>query len=364
METKEDSELDRFLRSLLRPGDGEEIEELEPGTLLPGGYQLSLRLGRGGMGIVYAATRDGDDRRYAVKILPQCDPGSLEVARFVREAKVVRELRHESIVCVCDFGFVGNRPYLVMERLSGETLGRWMAREERTTPSIAWRLLTPVAEALMHAHAQGIVHRDVKPENVFLVRSTHPVGGSSQAEVVDRDRTEVGTGAGRVGDRDSSLGPSRPATSSRAKARASARVLPRAKLLDFGIAKLVEPASDVLTRSGIRLGTPAYMAPEQITSSRTVGPSCDQYALAVVLFELVGGALPHGGVSADVMLAVKVDTPPRDLGELAPEAPPAFQDAVMRGLCVDPADRFRDVGEFWSAVGRAIRAAPLALRGD
>lgn len=293
-----DSDLDGFLRAMLRDGSrSPSAARSRAGDVVGGRYRLGELAGRGAMGSVHVATREGDGARVAVKLLRDSGADPIALERFRREARAAHMLEHPHIVRVLDFGVDGAQPFLVMELLEGETLGELLEREHRVPLARALEILGPVASALEAAHARGVVHRDVKPENVFLAR------------------------------REGATAP---------------------KLLDFGIAKLA--LGQKLTRSGTRLGTPAYMAPEQVRSSRTVDGACDQYALAVVLFELASGSLPHEAETPEAMLRAKVADPPRSLQEAAPELPAPLCDAVMRALSLDPLARFGSVADFWAAV--------------
>lgn len=263
-------------------------------------YAVGPKLGSGGFGTVYRARHTILGTEVALKVLSPQHASSPEVVqRFLREAKAAASVGSPHIVTVQDAGVADGVPFLAMELLAGEDLEARIARRGALAVDDAIEIVLQVLEGLDAAHSRGIVHRDMKPANVFL--------------------TERG---GR----------------------------PLVKLLDFGVSKIVEPEQRRLTQTGMILGTPAYMAPEQVRSSRTVGAACDQYALAVVLFELASGSLPHEAETPEGMLRAKVADPPRPLQEAAPELPASLCDAVMRALSLDALARFASVADFWAAV--------------
>ena len=225
------------------------------GTLLGGRYRLRSLLGRGGMGSVYAAVQEDLGRSVAVKILDPllaCDPGQLE--RFRREALASAALGHPNIVQVTDFSAPTNTqpPFLVMELLAGQSLGQLLDRESVVAPQRIAFIASQLLSALGAAHAAGIVHRDIKPDNVFLVST------SAFHDLV--------------------------------------------KVLDFGIAKLAtEEGGARLTGTGAMLGTPAYMAPEQARGA-VVDHRADLYAVGATMYQALAGRLPHDAPSFPAML--------------------------------------------------------------
>ncbi|HJL15862.1 MAG TPA: protein kinase, partial [Sandaracinaceae bacterium LLY-WYZ-13_1] len=276
--------------------------------LLGGRYRLVRPLGKGGMGEVHEGLQVDLERRVAIKLLhPSLVGDPALAARFRREAKTVAQLHHPHIVQVSDFGVDGRRPFMVMEYLEGESLREHLRRHGPLAPERALAILGPVLRALAAAHAKGIVHRDVKPENVFLVW--------------DEDHAVP-------------------------------------KLLDFGIAK-GDADTQRLTATHGTLGTALYMAPEQVRASREAGPAADQYATAVMLFEMLTGAFPHEAETPVAMAVAKMTQAPRDLRGLRPALPAHVGDAVMRALELDPTDRFGDVTAFRRALeGRADDPRP------
>ncbi|MEM9191090.1 MAG: serine/threonine-protein kinase, partial [Myxococcota bacterium] len=189
------------------------------------------------MGAVFEAEHEALGRRVAIKLLVVDGPVDEQRGRrFVREAAAASKVAHPHIVEIFDFDMENGRPYMVMERLYGESLMERMRSKEPMDPDAIGPILLPVIDALAHVHRMGIVHRDVKPHNIFLVH-----------DGTDETATKV-------------------------------------KLLDFGIAKIEESKDETLTGSNHTPGTPAYMAPEQISGDAPVGPAADQYAVATVLY--------------------------------------------------------------------------------
>jgi serine/threonine-protein kinase len=231
----------------------------QPGEVVGGKYRIDRPIGQGGMGTVYAALNEETGRRVAVKSLLADVPGNAQAgARLLREARMVGKVHHPNVIDVYDVGRHEGTPFLVMELLDGESLDDLLVRG-RIAPDDAIRLIIPAMRGIAAAHALGVVHRDLKPDNIFLCKST----------------------AGRVRE---------------------------VKVLDFGISKTYgEELNDTnLTRSGAILGTPKYMAPEQL-ANEPVDRRTDVYALGVILYELIAGCLPFEGDT----FALLASNPPR-----------------------------------------------------
>jgi serine/threonine-protein kinase len=289
---------------------------LGPGTVLLGKYRIDALLGEGGMGKVFLAHHVHLDRKVVVKVLgPQVAGYPDMITRFRREAMASSAIGHPNVVRVDDFDWdEAKRPFLVMEYLEGEDLAERIhgkdGRESRPLPaSQAVRIIGEASDGLAAAHDRGIIHRDLKPSNLFLAR---PTG-------TNPDRREFVV-----------------------------------KILDFGISKFVESPAQALTRVSSMLGTPCYMAPEQIADASKTGPAADQYALAVVLYECLTGRLPfEPGIALSRPFWPEVPPPPATPGSIRDGIPAALDEATLRGMAFRPEDRFPDVRAFGEALRRA-----------
>ena len=261
-------------------------------------YEIVRLIGRGGMGAVYLARDRALERLVAIKVLPPgsaTDAGVLE--RFRREAKTVASLQHVGIVPLYAFGERRGLCWFVMGYVQGESLGSRIDRETILDVETTRTLLAQVAEALDHAHRQGIVHRDIKPDNILI---------------------------------DDTSG--------------------RAMLTDFGIARAdTLQAGTSLTQVGSVMGTPHYMSPEQATAEPNIDGRSDLYSVGVVGYQMLSGTLPFDGRSFRELLMQHVSATPKSLSVVAPSVPADMADAVMRCLEKEPAKRFSD--------GRSLRAA-------
>jgi serine/threonine-protein kinase len=270
-----------------------------------GNYTLVERIGRGGMGDVFRAVNPSLGAVVAIKVLNMAGNG--DAARFLTEARAVNRIAHDGVVKILDGGYLdGGRPYLVMELLDGESLAQQIARGP-LEPVRAVAILDEVLGAVAAAHAAQIVHRDLKPENIFLAD-----GG-------------------------------------------------RVRLLDFGVAKVLDEA-DSMTRTGTMVGTPHYMAPEQIQAGQ-VDRRTDLYALGVVLFEMLAGTKPFDGPTAFAIVQAHVGA---SIPRLPAGLPPHLDAVVARALAKQPDDRFASAEEMRAAlhggvVARPRRRAALAI---
>jgi serine/threonine-protein kinase len=293
----------------------------ELGALIDGRYRLESVLGSGGMGVVFAARHVQTDKPVALKwlSLSRDQRGSRDraqaLARFAREARAGGRIRHPNVVDVYDASSEERAPYLVMERLEGETL---RARIERTP--LSWEelvsLLLPALRGVAELHRQGIVHRDLKPDNVFLARAP---GAGEQC----------------------------------------------AKVLDFGVSMLrsLDAHEDSLTGTGAIVGTPSYMPLEQLRGAEDVDERTDVYALGVVLFEALTGRRPWQARSAGEYGALLASTRPTRLSVLRPELKGAREAAIMKALEREPAQRHASVEAFIVALESACRPRPYARYG-
>ncbi len=272
---------------------------IETGTKFAG-YRVERLLGSGGMGTVYLATQESLNRPVALKLLnPALTADETFRARFRREGEVQAALDHPHIVPVYDTGETADGLYLAMRYVRGSTL-KDLIDEGELDPARALRLLAPVASALDAAHAAGLIHRDVKPQNILVDQTDWPY------------------------------------------------------LADFG---LTRGGAGGPTRTGQLVGTFAYVAPEQIKGQRASARS-DQYALAAVLFECLAGEVPHNHESDAALLYAKVHEQPPRLSDRAASVPRAFDDVLGRGMALDPADRYADAKALLAAATEAFE------RGD
>jgi tRNA A-37 threonylcarbamoyl transferase component Bud32 len=289
--------------------------ELPPGMMV-GGYRVEYRLGAGGVGTVYAAEEPTIRKRVAIKVLRHSfAEDAAASARFEREARAANDVKHPGIVDVFAIGKLDDgRPYLVMSLLEGRSLRQEISARGRLDAAEAWAIGREVAEALAAAHATGIVHRDLKPDNVFLER--------------------FGAAEGR---------PARP------------------RILDFGLAKVQAGDDDdappmKLTQSGVPMGTPAYMAPEQWWGVG-VDARTDQYAFGVMLFEMLAGRPPFGSQQYIELAQQHLHGAPPRLADLGAPVSPAIEAFVARALAKRPEDRFASMSELLRAGDAAFADA-------
>jgi hypothetical protein len=259
-------------------------------------YRIDGDLGSGGMATVHRARDLVHDREVAIKVLRPELGSVLGSERFLTEIRLTARLGHPHILPVIDSGEAGGRLYYVMPLVRGRSLRERLEAEGRLGVTESVAIISQVASALDHAHGLGIVHRDIKPENILLFEG-------------------------------------------------------EAMLADFGLALAADVARDErLTSSGIALGTPAYMSPEQAGAGLTIGPASDIFSLAATLYEMLGGETPHAGASTHAIFARLLTEPPTPLRTLRPDLPPAVGEAVMRALAKVPADRFPSAGAFATAL--------------
>ena len=263
-------------------------------------YRIERVLGQGGMGIVLAATHLQLEERVAIKfLLPELSHDPALVARFLREGRAAIKIRSEHVVRIRDVATLpGGTPYMVMEYLQGKNFEELLEEQGRLPPELAVDHLLQATEALAEAHALGMVHRDLKPANLFLA---HRADGS-----------------------------------------------PCVKVLDFGITKVVDTPGVVnfdATKTSIVMGSPRYMSPEQMRSTRTIDARADIWALGVILHELITGSAPFdGSTMPDLLASILQDAPP-PLRQLRPDAPHGLEAIIAKCLEKDPANRYANVAD-------------------
>ena len=282
--------------------------------VLDGKYRLGRLIGEGGMGAVYEAEHEGLKARVAIKLLSE--HGSLDsksVARFRREARAMGAIHHENVVSVMDTGTdEDNIPFLVMELLEGESLAAMLRRERVLSPGLSCWIASQLLSGLSAAHAQGVVHRDLKPGNVFIARQS--------------DGTH------------------------------------KVKVLDFGISKLGGDSNTLnVTAEGALVGTPNFMAPEQITGEAPLDSRVDIYAVGVLIYRMVTGRLPYVGKTPDELYR-KVLTgqvaPPRRRN---PDIPPELEAVILKAMSLDRNKRYKDAVSFRLALHEIAPTLPGEL---
>ncbi len=272
---------------------------------LAGRYTIELELGQGGMATVYLAHDVRHDRQVAVKVLRPELSLELGADRFVREIHLAARLNHPHIMPLFDSGEAGGFLYYVMPVVEGESLRERLQQAKRLPVEDATQIAQEVADALDYAHRHGVVHRDIKPENILL-QDGHAV------------------------------------------------------VADFGIGKAVSAAAQgaaALTRTGVTVGTPAYMSPEQAAGDEAIDGRSDLYSLGCVLYEMLAGEPPFTGPTAQAVIAAHLTATPRPLAELRSDTPPWVADAIARALAKDPNARFRAATAFRDAIGAPATAA-------
>jgi serine/threonine-protein kinase len=270
------------------------VEQLN--AALGGRYTIRQQLGAGGSATVFLADDLRHPRRVAIKVLRRELAAVLGRERFLREIQIASGLSHPHILPLYDSGVAGDLLYFVMPYAAGESVRQWLAREKQLPIADVVRVAHEIAEALDYAHRQGVVHRDIKPENILL-QEQHAV------------------------------------------------------LADFGIARaIVAAGGQKLTMTGVLIGTPAYMSPEQSGAGRDLDGRCDVYGLGCVVYEMLAGEPPFTGATAEILAHQHLNVPPRPVTDLRPTVPAKLASAIQRALAKAPADRFKTASEFVAAL--------------
>ena len=279
-------------------------------TALADRYRIERELGAGGMATVYLAHDLKHDRQVAIKVLRPELAAVIGADRFLAEIRTTANLQHPHILPLFDSGVSDSFLYYVMPLVEGETLRDRLARDKQLPIADAVRIAGEIASALDYAHRHGVIHRDIKPENILLHDG-------------------------------------------------------RALVADFGIALAASKAGSRMTETGMSLGTPAYMSPEQAMGEREISPRSDVYALGCVLYEMLCGEPPFGGPTAQAIVAKVLTEEPRPLLPKRHTIPPYVEEAVLTALEKLPADRFASAAEFASALqgdGSTIRQGGMRVR--
>ena len=263
-----------------------------------GNYEIIDEIGRGGMAVVYRAYQRSLNRHVAIKVLaPQLSVDQQFVERFQREARAAAGLRHPHVVVIHDVAQEQGIYYIVMEYLEGRSLKELIQAEQSLSPERATRIVEQVASALDYAHEQGFVHRDIKPANIIVDKNDHVT------------------------------------------------------LTDFGIAKAASETQH-LTRTGMLIGTPEYMSPEQAEGG-TVDHRTDLYALGVVLYQMLTGRAPFHSTTPHATLHAVIYEPPPPVRQLRPSLSPAIESVVMRSISKQPASRYQSGSDMVAALRAA-----------
>jgi serine/threonine protein kinase len=280
-----------------------------------GNYQAIALLGEGGMGAVYLAEHPGIGRKVAIKVLrSELDHDPQLLTRFLNEARAANSIRHPNIIEVLDSGTTSKgASYLVMELLEGESLSARIRRLSRLDERSAIEIAMQTASGLGAAHAKGITHRDLKPDNLFII-----------PEAADALRERV-------------------------------------KILDFGIAKLHATSGDSLkTRTGTLMGTPVYMSPEQCLGTKEVDHRSDVYSLGIILYEMLAGKTPFISEGFGELLSMHLHEPPPPLRQFVPQLSPPVEFVVMRMLAKKADERYQSMADVRTALAAAT-GMPNAL---
>jgi len=283
---------------------------LQAGQQLGDGYRIERELGRGGMAVVYAAHDLKHNRLVAIKVLNPDLASAVGPERFLREIKTTAALRHPHILPLYDSGEAEGFLFYVMPLVEGESLQDRLLRERQLPLSDALQIAREVADALSYAHARNVIHRDIKPANILL-ESGHAV------------------------------------------------------VADFGVAKAVSAAGgDRLTQTGLAIGTPSYMSPEQASGGEDVDGRSDLYSLACVLYEMLAGQPPFTGPTVESVVMQHLTADVRPVTQLRPGIPGEVAGLLDRALSKTPADRFSPAAQFVEALSRstgpATSASPVA----
>jgi len=277
-------------------------------SALSGRYAIERELGRGGMATVFLARDLRHDRPVALKVLHPHLAAMLGPERFQREIRFAARLQHPHILTVLDSGDAGGQLWFTMPYVEGESLRDRLNRQKQLPVADALRIARDTADALDYAHQHGVIHRDIKPENILLTARHALVADFGIARALG-----AGTGGGRG-----------------------------------------DPADAGLTETGMSLGTPAYMSPEQASGERELDQRTDIYSLGCVLYEMLAGEPPFTGPTAQVVLTRRFTETPRPLRQVRDAVLPEIEAAVTKALARSPADRFESAGDFARALETGI----------
>jgi len=276
-------------------------------TKVIGDYELISKVGKGGMGSVFRARRISTGETVAFKALPPSFAKNENlVARFKREVRILLGLAHENIIQGFDSGSIGNLHYLAMEFVDGRPVSDEIRRKKRLSRERVIAIMTAVARALAYAHSEGLIHRDVKPDNI-LIRSDGVV-----------------------------------------------------KLCDLGLAR--EQADTGFTMVGAKLGTPKYMSPEQVEGSKSIDGRADVYSLGATAYHLLTGEVPHSAPTGTMIMRAQMFGTIQPIKQVLPGADPVFAAVIEHCLAKDPDDRYQTMDELVSDLERVAAGKAPRLR--
>ncbi len=277
------------------------LEDLQ--SALADRYEVERELGRGGMATVYLAKDLEHDRQVAIKVMRPQIAEVMGAERFLREIEIAGSLEHPNILALLDSGSTDDLMYYVMPFIEGESLGERIEREGRMGIDSVLQITREVASALTYASGKGVIHRDIKPDNIMLNAEGHAV------------------------------------------------------VMDFGIGKALEAGGQKLTQTGMSVGTPAYMSPEQAMGEGDVDGRTDVYSLAAVVYEMLVGEQPFTGPTAQVIIAKRFSGQVPSAVSRRNVVPPAMDAAIQTALSVNRDDRFATAEELVGAMAGEVSAA-------
>jgi len=282
--------------------------DLTVGEMFAGRYRIEQIIGRGGMGVVYKATDTQLDEIVAIKTLPggMMQRSAEDLERFKREIRLARKITHRNVLRTYDYGEADGMYFISMEFVRGYTLSELLSEADKrqVAPRLAMGIARQICRGLEVAHEQGIIHRDIKPQNVLIDH-----------------RGEV-------------------------------------KIMDFGIARLTE-GPEAMTQAGLIVGTPHYMSPEQV-QGKQLDPRSDVYALGIVLYEMLAGRRPFESTSLTGVLAAHITETPKPAIEVRPEIGREINAIIMKCLSKDPKQRYENAGELLHDLDQVQVAAVAA----